>query len=170
MEILLVDWLAYLLLGGSLAFILAFTFIIYLFLKTPVLAFFWNAKGLLFAPQTNRYAPFLKIKKKFGRLVETSNGQYHTRPQDFYIEPKSKTSIAIVYSNYAMTTNPRDVKVIEMLKEMGILNKEHLEKISSDARYANMTIMIGKLPNDISKKVKKNATPVVTEGDSKKEA
>lgn len=119
----------YVLEGGLILAMLEFGIILYILWKTPAIQFIFPMRGILYHPQTNRLADFKRIKKLDGCLATTKDDMiYQTRPQDFYVERKSKAPIAIVYAGNAGTTNPREAAMAQKLKEAGINNFDELEE------------------------------------------
>jgi hypothetical protein len=158
MVIVLTEFWGYTLLIGTIMCIVFFALFMITIMLSPALTFVrarLGGKGILWNPRTNRQAPFLIIKKQIGKLAKTKEGFFVTKPEDFYTA--CGTPMATVYSNYAITINPKIAKITEMLRSLGI---DHYSDIYDQNDGEEM--IVGNVPQEllgVIEKVKGNEKP-----------
>jgi len=113
-------------------------FLIFLILRTPALDFLkasFKKKMLLIHPRQDRYAEIISVDR-FGNLAYIKNhGYYLINPNHVFIEPKSRTPIAIVYGNLGVTVDPKVANAAELLaKTYGVSNFLELKALIDEMR------------------------------------
>jgi len=149
--------IVYSLLIGTIVAGVEFVFLFILGAKTPGLLFLKagiKGNGVIYNPKSNNTSEFLRIDEMLGRLAKTKMGYFFTKPEDFYTERKSKTPIALAYSNYAVTINTKDAKATEMIRdEANIENHDQLQSfVKNSPEKTTKKFTIGKLPYKLKKK------------------
>jgi len=99
--------------------------------KSPAGAFFETMGGgkmILFNPKANKYATFQVAERKGSLSYVKGQGYYVINPNHVYIESISKTPIAIVQDNFALSMDVKTDVLVAELQKMGIENYDDLIK------------------------------------------
>lgn len=111
----------------------------YIWILVPIAVILWKTPALQYIKAVlggkmmlpvfgeDKILRFVPVKKTIGGLAETKYGYYNIEPNDIYFESKSKVPMALAFSNFAYSINPKMMQIIKKLKESGLRNFNEIE-------------------------------------------